>query len=109
MMWHMTHRDPKTKELYSPDDALAKASAREKQMTEAELRYARGWALAGLRFAELCKECWGVCRVKQGGGGSHWAALSGGNRPGCTLGELLEESGLQAFVSGVGRPESPED
>jgi hypothetical protein len=44
--WRLRHTNPATGELYTPAEAMAEASAREKGMSEAQLNFAYGRAQA---------------------------------------------------------------
>jgi hypothetical protein len=97
ILWHLEHGGDAM-------SAVAKASVREPQLSEDQLRYALGWALASQRFRDLANSrapCPTVERLPEGGFKTTWDKDCD---PHATIQSIAEESGLAAFQRGEGRP-----
>lgn len=90
ILWHL-------EKGHSNAESVAKASKREPQMTEEQLRYALGWANAAQTFRDimaLCKQNL-VQTVDEETGKVRYVVNDGHKQ--CTVAEALEASNLDYF------------
>lgn len=97
ILWHLEHTDPATGQPNTPESAMAKAWSRQPQLTEAQIRYALGWAQAGRRFRDMMQACRSACEVVNVPFSDRKVAVPkpGTSQP--TLQDVMDASGLSAF------------